>query len=548
MHYVGEAEGLDGLAIMRTALHFQKSLALQVIDEGRDDSGNRTQEDISVALEALGRAGEAALTMAAMRDRLITLLGPERELMSENAQWQEIISRCVASSTVSDASPMGLMGLIELDAINAFTNETMAGFFSSEVLERNELMRKNRAFYVSEVTRQFGAVLAALSVSRECAQFMPIAWIMSSPYVWPQIEEIMGATTSGALESDITNRDRLKSALDDIMSTPIGPMTAQVLNRLRPSAVSTMYGNRMCYYRHPELIPVGIADEPERNPYVSFSWDPRTLLNSYGDEIVALAERVRDYRVALETGYKQLGYGNSAGLGAWPNLWESLPVIWSRTGWSQAFPTFLDAAFAPRMIAAEDMVQTTQRFDRTWRENGLEIEKMYDEAIALNGPMPGFVLPIVLQEPISAFPHKWEPAAYRPYLDWTGEQDETFVRMPCTVSAFATMHALTVDQVRQMIFENPGEWSDFFTIDENDNEIVPVAREIFRTWETSNPELRQIDIPYVGPKEIAIRIDRTSWIYVTFRARYEVDRQSEVLGFQTKGMLNAGITFKEESV
>jgi hypothetical protein len=305
-----------------------------------------------------------------------------------------------------------------------------------------------------------------------------------------------------------------------------------------PGTTTTVYGVDPVFYAPlPEVWEEIVNKSRSGGVGDMVSFDPRGLVARFGDEIIMVAQMMREYDIACREAWSVLGYTAPSGVGSWPGFWMNKPMFWSKTSWSVPFPSMLDAAMYPRMASQRGWTETTRRMSSVVNQRGWDTYLWSRPFEKLDTPFPAFVAPEFDRTPMSDYPLRWDPASYRPMSEFTGG-DAALIDIK--VENFAAQAGKTYEDMVSIIMNDAtGKFDTFF--DTSGSE--PVAKEpmAFKTWATSNPSLSEVEIPYAGPSAGLMRASVNQWLSFRAKGRYIVtDESSEPLSFDTRSLLDGG--------
>jgi hypothetical protein len=149
----------------------------------------------------------------------------------------------------------------------------------------------------------------------------------------------------------------------------------------------------------------------------------------------------------------------------------------------------------------------------------------------------------------------YELSYFRPYSEWAGHGGPTYTERNITIAALARVLGKSRDEIiediRVLKDSNETFMSHLFDIPDTGEPVLKDnVNPAWIIWEQQQvPKfIKQVSIPYFGPRNAKIRVARNTWQPISQLAQFSVDGETEVLPFETLQLVGGGNTVTREVV
>jgi hypothetical protein len=579
-------EGSNQVHLSREINSILVAASLNVIEDPTVDKKTLvSQLFTTLNSRKLGDHSKAALELA-VPDRKSRALGQYLPRLAGNLNtgplFQEVrdaIDKLADSNKYEDQSNVKLLGqhLTRLDALLSLDNKDLHNRFHTPKFT-NELLKDRTDLMIAENVKTIVAITTALDATTTALDLRARAqFFMQKPILNQLIKHYDTSHPIVLADKTYLMSGQIETILRAIIDAPMGTMTSNILRHFEPSRVKTVLGEFEASYMDNALWPIfdyedgkthkhktTVTKDDDGKPlsydtdFMEFFNGAMTMIASWYESYILNDEAKR----LTAAGWEILGFAPLSASGSWIDMFEQSPLLYTPTSWSISVENPLEAGFMPRLAA-----YTTDNQHGLTREDGAQY-LLKGLALSSTGFRGSVIDKFDLTEDmnitlahgsdvplVSRIRMSYELSYFRPYSEWAGHGGPTYTERNITIAALARVLGKSRDEIIEDIRaskdSNETSMSHLFDIPDTGEPVLKDnVNPAWITWEQQQvPKfIKQVSIPYFGPRNAKIRVARNTWQPISQLAQFSVDGETEVLPFETLQLVGGGNTVTREVV
>jgi hypothetical protein len=511
-------------------------------------------------------------------DRKAKALGLETELLDKSVAYklmfEEAKSNLMAMAADVDNdrncdTQRVLLELLKIDAIMSLDDTDIHNRFTGERLN-GELLKDRIDILYAENAKLMSCVGASLSESIAALRYRHIAQFLKLNPIKNGVIQVFGKTVPVMLADGkrVTTIETLEKAIDQILSTPMGPFASQVLKHFEPSDVNTVLGTFPAVYMDSTIRKqIGPTNDSEWTTVRDSGDDGElTMTTKLVDIVSQWIEDILDFYKKYQTvlgnvghlqlGWQMLKFAPVSARGSWRDFFEESPLMFSRTNWSLPVSDPLEAGFMMRLqpYTEENQFGLTREEHVIYRVKGTNLSHvgLRGTTYPIQSLIEDISIHVARNDLTNIHEHavyEYELNRYEPYERWAGEGGVTYKERSISVAAISRVIGVSVEQTRKEIEKNSARYGKFFNISPTgDISVKQNVNPVWATWieQSSRTRMLEVKIPYFGSTMGWLRVGPEVWTTVTTQSQFTCTQDDESMGFEVSNLITGGsLDFRE---
>jgi hypothetical protein len=458
--------------------------------------------------------------------------------------------------------------LLKIDALLSLDDPDLHNKLTGERLN-GEILKDRIDILYAENAKLMSCVGAALSESITALRYRHIAQFLKLNPIKNGVIHLLGKTVPVMMPDgkSITTIELLEKAIDQVLSTPMGPLTAQVLKHFEPSDVNTVLGsfpavfldktmrNHIGETAKKETCQVHIVSDEDKRMHTNLG----SIVSQWVEDLCKFYDKyapVLGNVDHLRLGWDMLKFQPLAGRGSWRDFFEESPLMFSRSNWSLPVSDPLEAGFMLRMqpYTEDNQFGLTREEHVVYRIAGTNLSHIglrgsHFPVRKLTDPIPIRVARNDLANINTYAIYDYELNRYQPYSKWAGEGGLTYKERSVSVAALSRVLGISYDATEVQIRNNISAYGAFFEVNAaGDIFVKERVNPVWATWieQSAVQRMREVHIPYFGATEAWLRVGPEEWTAIETKSQFVCNQDDESMGFEVSNLITGGsLDFRE---